>query len=384
MKLPNLVTFHKLREKRFLPQALSAFIRCIEMRTKRVLITGIAFTCALYLAVAYYSSKARLSNQFLASILESTHLAAVNTATPPIRLGCSYDWPGWWPWAIAQERKLFEAHGVNVELRWFDDYYGALEALTQGMLDANCQVFNDAVAIADQAVNGEAVVLVTDNSDGNDKIVVTEKIETPSSLAGHKVGVEKGKLTDFLLTLILDKAGISRDVVDIQYLNTAVGAIAFATGQLDAVVAWQPDWLTALKRPNSQELLSSHNFPGAIPQVVVVTQKVITEQADGVQALIDTWFDTLEYIHLHPEDSEAIMLRRSRLSNTNYRRFKQGVHLLSASENIAAFCPGETLEHLSFTAQKAANFLIDTDEISQSPDLTDLLNGEFVRRYEPQ
>ncbi|MEO0769598.1 MAG: ABC transporter substrate-binding protein [Cyanobacteria bacterium J06649_4] len=309
-------------------------------------------------------------------------ITTASTANHSIRFGCSYDWPGCWPWAVAQEKHLFEANSAHVELQWFDDYYEALDALAQGALDANCQVFNDTLVMVDQAIDGEVVVLVTDYSDGNDKVIVTDQIKIPTQLAGRRVGVEKGKLTEFLLTLALEKAGISRDDIDIRYANTTVGAIAFVAGALDGIVAWQPDWLMALRRSGSHELLSSRGFPGAIPQVVVVTQKMIVEQEDEVQALINTWFDTLAFIRLHPDESAAIMLRCSTLSDINYQRFMQGVHLLSPSENIAAFSPGETLEHLSFTAQKAADFLVDVEEISRLPHLTELLKDEFVKRYE--
>lgn len=353
------------------------------MRAERILPIGIIFICALCLAMIWHSSDGFLSNPSLDNPdITMPDITTASTANHSIRFGCSYDWPGWWPWAIAQEKQLFEANSAHVELQWFDDYYEALDALAQGALDANCQVFNDTLVMVEQAVDGEVVVLVTDYSDGNDKIIVTDQITIPTHLAGHRFGVERGKLTEFLLTLALEKAGISHDDVDIRYANTNVGAIAFVAGALDGIVAWQPDWLTALKRPGSHELLSSHDFPGAIPQVVVVTQKMISEQEDEVQALINTWFDTLEFIRLHPDESAKIMLRRSTLSDSNYQHFMQGVHLLSATENIAAFTPGETLEHLSFTAQKAADFLMDVEEISLSPDLTGLLEDEFVRRYE--
>lgn len=353
------------------------------MRAERILPIGIIFTCALCLGMICHSSDGFLSNQSLDnSGITTPDITTASMANHSIRFGCSYDWPGWWPWAIAQEKQLFEANSAHVELQWFDDYYEALDALAQGALDANCQVFNDTLVMVDQAVDGEVVVLVTDYSDGNDKIIVTDQIKTPVHLTGHRIGVEKGKLTEFLLMLALEKAGISRDDIDIRYANTTVGTTAFVAGALDGIVAWQPDWLMALRRPGSHELLSSRDFSGAIPQVIAVTQKMISEQENEVQALIDTWFDTLECMRLHPDESTAIMLRRSTLSDINYQRFMQGVHLLSASENVAAFSPGETLEHLSFTAQKAADFLIDVEEISQLPDLAGLLKDEFVRRYE--
>ena len=36
----------------------------------------------------------------------------------PIVIGYSA-WPGWFPWAVAEEQGFFEEEGVNVELRFF-------------------------------------------------------------------------------------------------------------------------------------------------------------------------------------------------------------------------------------------------------------------------
>lgn len=350
------------------------------MKNHRALVLCIILSCTLLLIIVRPSFKARSLKQ----LSKTTNVTATTIENPPIRFGCSYDWAGWWPWAVAQEQHLFEENGANIELQWFDNYYEALDALAMGNLDANCQVFNDTIEMVGRAGNGEVIVLVTDNSDGNDKIITTDAVEMISDLVGHRVGVEKGKLTDFLLMLALENAGVDGDAIDIKYLNTAVGAIAFVAGQLEAIVAWQPDWLTALSRPGSLELMSSRDFSGAIPQVVAVSQRLLKEQEHEIQALVNTWFNTLEFIHNDPDLSKEIMLKRSALSETNYQRFIQGVHLFSARENSAAFSPGETLKHLAFTAQKASEFLIDAGEISRSPNLTALFNDEFVRHYESQ
>lgn len=202
--------------------------------------------------------------------------------TPSLQLGCSYDWAGWWPWAVAQEQRLFAANGANIELQWFDDYYRALDALAAGEIDANCQVFNDTIEMANQASDGEVIILVTDNSAGNDKIISTHNIQTLGDLPGTRVGVEKGKLTDFLLELALASENIDRSAVDIQYMSTTSAAIMFVAQQLDAIVAWQPEWITALRRSDSHELLSSKDIPGAIPQVVAVTQTAIDQRAEDL------------------------------------------------------------------------------------------------------
>ena len=348
------------------------------MKNYRVLVAGIVFSSTLLLIVVCHSFKAFSSQQLLEIVNPET---AASITHEPMRFGCSYDWAGWWPWSVAQEQHLFEENGANIELQWFDDYYKAVDALAQGRLDANCQVFNDTIEAAERSVNGEVIVLVTDNSNGNDKIIAADSIETVFDLVGKRVGVERGQLTDFLLTLALEQSDISRDAIDIRYFNTAVGAMTFVAGTLDAIVAWQPDWLTALRRSGSHELLSSGDIPGAIPQVVAVSQKVIEEQEYVVQALVNTWFETIEFIREYPEISKEIMMRRSNLSEENYQLFMQGVHLFSVGENITAFSSGETLEQLTYTAQKASDFLIKVGKLSQSSDLARLLNDGFVRDY---
>ncbi len=41
-------------------------------------------------------------------------------------------WPGWFPWQVAQEQGLFATNGVDVELKYFDNYLDSLTALATG------------------------------------------------------------------------------------------------------------------------------------------------------------------------------------------------------------------------------------------------------------
>lgn len=154
------------------------------------------------------------------------------TNTPPIVIGYS-NWAGWWPWAIAEEEGLFAKNGVNVEMKWFDGYLESLQALAAGQLDGNSQTLNDTIAFAGEAINGEVAVLVNDNSAGNDKIIVAEEINSVKDLKGKKVAVEEGVVDDFLLSLVLEKAGMSRKDVQIVPLETGAATAAFASGIFD-------------------------------------------------------------------------------------------------------------------------------------------------------
>lgn len=299
---------------------------------------------------------------------------------PAVVIGYS-NWAGWWPWAIAEQEGLFAKNGANVELRWFDGYLASMEALAAGQLDGNCQTLNDTISFADSAVNGEVAVLVNDNSAGNDKIIVAEEINTIEDLKGKKVAVEAGVVDDFLLTLALQEAGMSRDDVEIVDLETGAAAAAFASGQTDAVGAFPPFWLTALKREGSKELISSSDFPGAIPDLLVVTQTLIDERPDQVQALVNTWFDILDFMEQNPERADEIMAQRADVTIEELQLLKEGTKIFTIEENLEAFRDGNNMKHMPFAAQQMSQFMLDVGFIESAPDLTTILDDQFVKAY---
>jgi NitT/TauT family transport system substrate-binding protein len=297
---------------------------------------------------------------------------------PPLVIGYS-NWSGWWPWAIAEEEGLFAKNGVNVQMKWFDGYLESLQALAAGQLDGNSQTLNDTIAFAGEAVNGEVAVLVNDNSAGNDKIIVTEDIKTIQDLKGKKVAVEEGVVDDFLLSLALEQAGMSRKDVQIVPLETGAAAAAFASGKVDAVGAFPPFWLTALKRPGSKELISSKEFPGAIPDLLVVTEKLVQEKPEQVQALVKTWFDIRDFMEKNPQKADEIMAKRAGVSLEELALFKEGTKFFTLEENLEAFSPGNSMKHMPFAAQKMADFMKGIGFIKTVPDLEPLLDDQFVQ-----
>jgi NitT/TauT family transport system substrate-binding protein len=319
---------------------------------------------------------------------EATNPADDTTAAPveatsdkPLKMGYS-SWAGWWPWAIAEQEGFFEKNGANVELIWFDGYLESMQALASGQLDANCQTLNDTISFAADAVNGEVAVLVNDNSAGNDKIVVAEGINSLADLKGKTVALEEGVVDDFMLTLALEEAGMSRDDVVIKNLETGAAAAAFAAGQADAFGGWVPFWETALTREGSKELISSKDFPGAIPDLLVTSQKLIDESPDQVQALVNTWFDILAFMESNPDEANAIMAKRASVDDTAFNKYLEGTRFFTLEENLEAFSDGgEDMKYMPYAAQKMADFMVSVDFIPAVPDLEAILDDQFVQAY---
>ena len=309
-----------------------------------------------------------------------TQTPSDSARSKPVVIGYS-NWAGWWPWAIAEQEGLFAKNNVNVQMKWFDGYLESMEAFAAGQLDGNCQTLNDTISFAAEAVNGEVAILVNDNSAGNDKIIVTQDINTVEDLKGKQVAVEEGVVDDFLLTLALESKGMKRDDVQIVPLETGAAAAAFASGQVDAVGAFPPFWLTALKREGSKELISSKEFPGSIPDLLVVSQKLIDEQPDVAQGLVNTWFDILDFMEQNPEQADEIMATRADVTVDELQLFKEGTKIFTIEENLEAFSDGDNMKHMPFAAKRMSNFMVDVGFIPEAPDLTKIFDDRFVKTY---
>ncbi|MBW4482188.1 MAG: ABC transporter substrate-binding protein [Tildeniella torsiva UHER 1998/13D] len=343
------------------------------MKRRTFLPTLFAFFCSLLITVSCAQTTPQADTP--------ADVPATATTGEPVKLGYS-SWAGWWPWAIAAEEGLFEKNGANVELIWFDGYLESMQALAAGQLDANSQTLNDTISFAGDAVNGMVAVLVNDNSAGNDKVIVAEGIDTAADLAGKSVALEEGVVGDFLLTLALKDAGLSRSDVEIKNLETGAAATAFAAGQVDGFAGWVPFWETALSREGSKELVTSAEYPGAIPDLLVVSQKLIDSRPDQVQALVNTWFDILAFIETNPDRANEIMAKRASVSDAEFDKYTKGTKIFTIEENLEAFSAGgDDMKYMPYAAQQMADFMVETEFIPEAPDLEAILDDQFVKAY---
>jgi NitT/TauT family transport system substrate-binding protein len=296
-----------------------------------------------------------------------------------VRLGFSA-WPGWFPWQVAQDEGIFKANNVQVDLKWFDGYLESISTLTAGQIDANSQTLGDTVnSVAGGA--DQVVVLVNDNSTGNDKVIVREGINSVADLKGKKVAAEEGTVDHFLLLLGLKKAGLSPQDIQFIPLETGKAAAAFVGGQVDAVAVFAPFTTQALKRSGSKELFSSKNFPGAISDHLVFTRKFVDEHPEQVQAIVDSWFATLDYLKTNRDKSYKMMAKRAGVTVNEYQEYADGTQLFTLEENLKAFQPGNTMISLHFAAQEMSKFLTEVGLTNTQPNTSRLFDDRFVQAY---
>ena len=305
--------------------------------------------------------------------------SASSAGVGAVRLGFSA-WPGWFPWQVAQDEGIFKANAVQVDLKWFDGYLESISTLTAGQIDANSQTLGDTVSSVSGGAD-QVVVLVNDNSTGNDKVIVREGINAIADLKGKKVAAEEGTVDHFLLLLGLKKAGLSPKDIQFVPLETGKAAAAFVGGQVDAVAVFAPFTTQALKRPGSKELFTSKNFPGAISDHLVFTRKFVNEHPDQVQALVDSWFATLDYMKTNQDKSYKTMAKRAGVTVNEYKEYADGTRLFTIEENLKAFQPGSNMTSLQSAAQEMSKFLQEVGLAATNPDISKLFDDRFIKAY---
>ena len=77
----------------------------------------------------------------------------------------------------------------------------------------------------------------------------------------------------------------------------------FAGGQFDCVGVFAPFTLEALKRPGSHVVFSSKDFPGTIPDHIVVSQTMVAKQPKEAQKLVER---LVRHARLHQGEPEEV------------------------------------------------------------------------------
>jgi NitT/TauT family transport system substrate-binding protein len=295
-----------------------------------------------------------------------------------LRIGYSA-WPGWFPLAVAEKEGLFDKAGIKVELTYFADYTSSLDALVAGKVDLNAQTLNDTM-IGEAAGSDQTIVVVNDNSTGNDQILCDKSIQKVSDLKGKTIGVELGVVDHFLLLQGLAKEGLGEKDVNIQGIPTDAAAAAFASGQFDCVGVFAPFTVEAAKRPDSHVLFSSKDFPGVIPDHLVASASVVASRPDDVQKVVDAWYQTIDRLKADPAGSIATMADKAGLSSADYESLASGTTIFAIDDALKAFedRPGDPTS-LPEMARRINPFLISSGMGKSEVTLDGLFEPRFTR-----
>jgi NitT/TauT family transport system substrate-binding protein len=216
-----------------------------------------------------------------------------------------------------------------------------MDAFAAGQLDAVPMTNGDTLVTGASGGMGVMIIL-NDFSDGNDMVVARPGITGVADLAGKKVGVEVGFVGHLLLLNALESVGLSEDDVTLVNVPTNETPQVLASGDVDAIVAWQPNSGNALKQvPGSKAIYTSANQPGLIYDVLAVNPVSLAQRRDDWSKVVDVWYRVVDYI-LDPAtqaDAVSIMAARVGISAEEYLPLLRGTRILTLAEAKAIMAP---------------------------------------------
>lgn len=323
------------------------------------------------------SSATRLLSKLFLSLCTASVLIT-NASAEPLKIGYS-DWPGWVAWEVALEKKMFEAAGVEVQFEWFD-YVASMDAFAAGQLDAVPMTNGDTLVTGATGGKG-TMILLNDYSNGNDMVVGAPGIASIADLKGKKVGVEIGFVGHLLLLNALEKAGLSESDVELVNVPTNETPQVLASGDVSAIVAWQPNSGQALSLvPNSKRLYSSADEPGLIYDALVVNPSSLAQRRADWEKVVDVWYQTVDYI-MDPktrDEAVSIMAARVGVSVEEYEPILSGTKILTLAEAKALFVKEDGFGSLYGSTKIADDFNIKYEVYSDPQDIDSYIDPSIT------
>jgi NitT/TauT family transport system substrate-binding protein len=304
-------------------------------------------------------------------------LAAWPAARAEIKVGYS-DWPGWVAWAIAEQQGYFKKYGADVKLVWFPNYTDSIAALSAGQLDANCQTWSDSMAPLAKGIPLK-VVLVNDNSAGNDAVMAGPKLKSIKALKGKTIALEEFSVSHFLLVTALTKNAMTPADVKIVNLSAGDAAAAFIAGRVDAATVWNP-WISQIELSGKgQPVFTSKDIPGLIPDLLVAQEKSLAANRKDYLGMVKAWFDVVRFLKEKPDEAAQIMAKVVGLAPAEYKVFLPGTRFFGERENLEAFGTTADTKSLLGSAPVILKFLDDNKLIEGKPDYAKALDPSLVK-----
>ncbi|RBW43447.1 ABC transporter substrate-binding protein [Psychromonas sp. B3M02] len=305
-------------------------------------------------------------------------MSFVANAVEPLKIGYS-DWPGWVAWEVALEKEWFKEVGVEVEFEWFD-YVASLDAFAAGKLDAVGMTNGDALVIGSTGAKG-IMILVNDYSNGNDMVVANPGINSLKELKGKKIGVEVGYVSHLMLLDALEKVGMTENDVELVNVPTNETPQVLASGDVDAIVAWQPSSGQALvTSPGSKALTTSKDAPGLIYDTYVVSPTSYATRKSDWEKVVKVWYKVVDFVNDPKTRPEALTIMSARvgLSPEEYAPLLEGTKILSLSEAKAVFEKSDELTSLFGSSKFADDFNVKYEVYKESQPVDSYIDSSIT------
>lgn len=283
-------------------------------------------------------------------------------------------WIGYAPLFVAKEKGIFEKNGVDVDIHVIESAGDIKAAAMAGQVEGLAETADTATMAAGAGLD-IVQVLALDTSNGGDGVVSKKEYNLLSDLKGKKVALNTtGGASLFYFSYLIDAIGMTMDDFDIQNMSSGDAGSAFVGGKVDAAVTWEP-WLTNAKKTDFGKVLaSSADAPGVIVDTLAFNREFTKKYPGTVQAVVDSWFDALEYIKSNPDDSYKIMADSQSMTVEDFKAALPSVTYYTKDMNQEYFSSGKINE----ICQKASDLWVKMKFIDSGVNIDSIIDKSFI------
>lgn len=220
------------------------------------------------------------------------------------------------PYYVGVEKGIWLKHGVDVKLTTFGSGPELAKALQVKEVDFGHQSHANILVAVEQGLPFVVLAMSLGDqtkrySDSQLTIVAAKDsgIKAVPDLVGKKVGLVTVGTADEYLRAVLAKNGISADKVEMLNVPAGNTTQALQTGQVQAVVNWEPFGTMALNQVPGSYLVQRGGNYITYSAFFVTRPDVIAERPDVVQKIIDGWVEACWWTRKNPDESALVAIR---------------------------------------------------------------------------
>jgi len=189
-----------------------------------------------------------------------------------------------------------------------------------------------------------------------------------------KIYLPELSVSHYLLVRGLEKAGLQER--DVTVVNTSDADIvsAFATDDVQAAVAWNPQLSTIKATPKTTEVFSSTEVPGELIDMMVVNTETLKDNPALGKALTGAWYEMMGLMKAQDAKALNAMAAASGTDLAGYQAQLKTTHLFyTPADNLAFTTSGD----LAKTMQRVAQFSFDKGLLGDGAQSADFIGMAF-------
>jgi NitT/TauT family transport system substrate-binding protein len=290
----------------------------------------------------------------------------------PLRVASS-PWPGYEPLYLARDLgylnskavKLFELPSSDITMESFRNGSADVATLT---LDETLELIHDGTKLR--------ILTVLDISNGGDAVLASSDITSFNDVKGKRISTTNIPLGMYMLSRFLEKAGVSRQDVEVHPMPDTNQLEFYKGGKADIVITYEPV-KTKLLEEGMHVIFDSRDIPFEILDLLVVREDVYLTRKNDLCDIGKQWKRSLEYMLEHKQDSSTRISKRMGLHVDRYEEVMSGL-IFPGEKEIDELLLGDNSKIL-LAANKLSSNMLKDGQLERDVDIEPSLTPDFVK-----